>query len=98
MEKLTSEVSRMSYQPTLLDLSDAISSQGSESGTTHSTSQDSQDPSGQALVRASLSARQAKERGLLTSGTYGRRGSTLSRSADLTQSLANRLRVRTDRL
>jgi DNA (cytosine-5)-methyltransferase 1 len=90
MEKLTSDQSRMSYQPTLLDLTDAISLPGSESGTMPSTSQDGKDQSGQALVRASLSARQAKEKGLLTSGTYGLRGSTLSKSADRTHSLANR--------
>lgn len=41
---------------------------------------------------ASLSARQAKEMGLLTSGTYGPRGSTSSASADLQSSLVNRLK------
>ena len=45
-------------------------------------------------VLASLSARQAEEEGLLTSGTYGPRGSTSSSSADLTRSLGSRLRVR----
>lgn len=43
---------------------------------------------------ANLSARQAAERGLLTSGTYGRRSSTSSASAALASSLVNRLRVR----
>ncbi len=47
--------------------------------------------SGQAPARASLSARQAKEMGLLTSGTYGPTSSTSSASADLSISLANRL-------
>ncbi len=47
--------------------------------------------SGQAPVRASLSARQAKAMGLLTSGTYGPLSSTSSASADLSTSLANRL-------
>jgi len=50
---------------------------------------------GQALAPVNLSARQAKEMGLLTSGIYGPHGSTLSRSASLTESLVNRLRART---
>ena len=49
--------------------------------------------SGQAPVRASLSARQAKAMGLLTSGTYGQTSSTSSVSADLSMSLANRLQL-----
>ncbi len=49
--------------------------------------------SGQAPVPASLSARQAKERGLLTSGTYGPRSSGLSVSAALSRSLASRLQA-----
>lgn len=44
---------------------------------------------------ASLSARQAKERGLLTSGTSGQPGSTSSASAALASSLASRLQART---
>lgn len=48
---------------------------------------------GQAPARASLSARQAKEMGLLTSGTYGRACSTSSASADLSMSLASRLQA-----
>lgn len=47
------------------------------------------------LVRASLSARQAVEQGLLTSGTSGRTGSTSSLSASLQSSLASRLQART---
>lgn len=47
--------------------------------------------SGPVPVRASLSARQAKEMGLLTSGTFGPTSSTSSASADLSMSLANRL-------
>jgi len=46
-------------------------------------------------VRANLSARQAKELGLLTSGTYGQRSTTSSASAALQQSLENRLRAKT---
>ncbi len=49
--------------------------------------------SGPVPVRASLSARQAKEMGLLTSGTYGPTSSTSSASADLSMSLANRLQL-----
>lgn len=54
--------------------------------------------SGQAPAPASLSARQAKEMGLLTSGTYGPRSSISSESAALSASLANRLRQKTDSL
>jgi hypothetical protein len=42
-------------------------------------------------VHASLSPKQAKERGLLTSGTYGRPGYTLWSTTTLQFSLANRL-------
>ena len=42
---------------------------------------------------ASLSARQAKAAGLLTSGTFGPRGSTCSASAALQSSLGNKLRL-----
>jgi hypothetical protein len=44
-------------------------------------------------VRANLSARQAKELGLLTSGTSGRLSSTLSASAALQSSMESRLRA-----
>jgi hypothetical protein len=47
------------------------------------------------LARASLSARQAKEKGLLTSGIFGPHSSTLSRSAALSSSLASRLQAKT---
>lgn len=50
-------------------------------------------PYGQVPVPASLSARQAKEKGLLTSGTCGPRSSISSASAGLSQSLASRLRA-----
>lgn len=53
-------------------------------------------PFGPAPAPASLSARQAKEQGLLTSGTFGLRSTTLSDSADLTLLLASRLKARTD--
>lgn len=51
-------------------------------------------PSGQEVARASLSARQAKEAGLLTSGTYGQHGSGSSRSENLQWFLASRLKER----
>lgn len=51
--------------------------------------------SGPSPARANLSARQAKERGLLTSGTYGQRSTILSASADLQSSLASRLQATT---
>ena len=55
-------------------------------------------PSGPDPALASLSAAQASEKGLLTSGTFGPTGSTLSRSAALATSLENRLRQKTDGL
>ena len=55
-------------------------------------------PSGPDHALASLSAAQVSEKGLLTSGTYGHTGSTSSRSADLSKSLENRLRQKTDGL
>ena len=50
--------------------------------------------SGPEAAPANLSARQAKEAGLLMSGTYGPLGSTSSRSAALASSLASRLQAR----
>lgn len=47
---------------------------------------------------ANLSAAQAKAAGLLTSGTYGPRSSTLSESAALAASLESRFRIVVDRL
>lgn len=52
------------------------------------------DQCGPEAVLASLSARQAKEKDLLTSGTFGRIGSTSSASSVLQSSLENRLRAR----
>lgn len=51
------------------------------------------DQSGPAPAHANLSARQAREKGLLTSGTYGRTSSTSSSSVALQQSLASRLQA-----
>lgn len=56
------------------------------------------DPYGRDPVLASLSPRQAKEKGLMTSGTYGRTGSISLISANLRSFLANRLRQKTDLL
>jgi len=80
-----------------VDTLSATSSQGSADGATRcglpvgpTTA-----PSGLDPALASLSARQAEERGLLTSGTSGRTGTISSASADLQSSLASRLRART---
>jgi len=51
-------------------------------------------PSGQDHAPANLSARQAKEKGLLTSGTFGPHGTTSSSSAALRSSLVSRLKQR----
>ena len=51
--------------------------------------------SGLEAVRANLSARQAKEAGLMTSGTYGPRFSISSKSAVLQRFLENKLRRKT---
>ena len=50
-------------------------------------------PCGQVVARANLSAAQAREQGLLTSGTYGRRSTFLSSSAALQRFLGSRLQV-----
>ena len=83
----------MSDQATLPGMSSATSSPGPASGPTPSDAPagPTTGPCGPVPALASLSARQAKERGLLTSGTYGRRSSTSSASAALGRSLANRL-------
>ena len=83
----------MSHLTTCEGLRSATSSPVSASGLIPCASQDGQtiNPSGQGHVRANLSARQAKEMGLMTSGTYGQPSSTSSASADLSMSLANRL-------
>lgn len=52
-------------------------------------------PSGPAPAHANLSARQAAEAGLLTSGTYGPHSSISSASGNLQRSLESRLRART---
>ncbi len=83
----------MFYQQTLLSLPNATFSQESEVGATPCDSRGGQTASQSGLdhALASLSARQAKALGLLTSGIYGRHSSTSSSSADLQSCLANRL-------
>lgn len=87
----------MSQQMTFEDLLSATSSPGSASGPTPCAAPDGpiQGPLGPDPALANLSARQAKEQGLLMSGTYGRPCSTLSRSADLERCLVSKLRQRT---
>src|SRR5271155_2783159 len=74
-----------------------ISSQASESGPMPCakpdglmTAQSGPDP-----ARANLSARQAKEAGVLTSGTHGPRSFTSLRLSVLSRSLGNRLQAKT---
>lgn len=86
------------FDPTICGASRSVtSSPGSASGATHSDRPDgpTTGPCGPEAARASLSARQAKAAGLLTSGTYGPRSSTSSESAALQSSLASRLQART---
>ena len=82
---------------TLPDLHNAISSPGSACG--HSPYDEQAGPIaalfGQALVPANLSARQAKEMGLLTSGIYGPHGSTSLDSEALSSSLVSKLAAKT---
>jgi len=53
-------------------------------------------PSGQEVAPVNLSPRLAKEKGLMTSGTYGPTGITSSKSADLATFLVSRLQRRLD--
>lgn len=88
----------MSCLLTLPGLSSAISSRVSAYGATPCAAPDGRmiAPSGQGHAPANLSARQAKERGLLTSGICGLRSSISSASAALQSSLASRLQAVTD--
>ena len=85
---------------TLTDTHSAISLQVLESGPTPFGSQAGQmiDLFGLVPVRANLSARQAKELGLMTSGTCGPISITSSKSAALQSSLESRLQARTQTL
>lgn len=81
----------------LKDTASATSSLESASGRMPCVEVDGRiiDPYGQDHVLASLSAAQAKEKGLMTSGTFGRTGFISSGSAALRSFLVNRLRVKT---
>jgi len=87
--------SKTSDQTTLLGSPNATSSPVSESGPMPCEELGGLTIAqyGQGLALANLSARQAKEMGLLTSGIYGQRGTTSSRSAGLQSSLASRLQA-----
>lgn len=82
---------------TLSDSTSAISSQGSAGGLSRCVAQDGPTaaPHGQHHAPASLSARQAKDLGLLTSDTYGPPHIGLSASAALSWCLASNLAVLT---
>ena len=87
----------MSHQLTFWDTPNATSSPVKASGHTRSGWQD-----GPMIARfgrdhapVNLSARQAKERGLMTSGIFGLHSTGSSSSAALTSSLASRLQVKT---
>ena len=84
----------MSRQPNLWDTGNVISSPGSGDGAGRCGSPGGSmtGPCGRDHAPANLSARQAGERGLLTSGTYGRTGFTSSGSAGLQRFLESRLR------
>jgi hypothetical protein len=75
----------------------ATSSPGSAHGRAPCASPDgpTSAPCGPAHARVSLSARQAKAAGLLTSGTYGRLGTGSLASVDLQLSLASRFQAKT---
>lgn len=78
------------------DSSSAISSLESAFGATRFAVPDggTTDLFGLVPVRANLSARQAKELGLMTSGTSGRPSNGLSKSASLNASLVSKLQAR----
>ena len=89
----------MFSQATFEDSPSVISSQESEDGRLPFGLPDGAtiDLFGLAPVRANLSARQARELGLLTSGTYGRRGTTSSKHVALRLSWASKLQQRLER-
>jgi hypothetical protein len=83
----------MSSQASFFDTPNATSSPASVSGPTPSAAPAGPtiSPAGRVPHPANLSARQAAEKGLLTSGTYGRRSITSSESAALQSSLESKL-------
>lgn len=98
MESWMSVLLRTSHRPTSKALPKCIALPALVFGPSHFDAPESaMTPlSGPVPARANLSARQAKGRGLLTSGTCGPRGTISSGSAALSESLGNRLRQRTD--
>lgn len=92
-----SDRSRTCDQATSAAIPSVISSRASVSGPTLCGEPDGPTPEqcGPDPALANLSARQAKEKGLLTSGTCGRRSSISSGSAILQHYLGNRLRAKT---
>ena len=97
MEKLTNETYGTSRQPTSPGSPRSTYAPASESGPMRSAQPDGPMTglSGQEVSRANLSARQAREKGLLTSGIYGQQASTSSSSAAPTSCLESRYRART---
>jgi len=93
---LTSEASAMWSQLTFADINSVTSSPESESGQGRSKTQGGRTngPYGRDHAHANLSPAQAKEAGLMTSGTYGQPGSGTFNTRDLTRSLASKLRAR----
>lgn len=83
--------------PTCADSSSAISSLESGSGAwpCAAPAGPTTDLFGLVPARANLSPRQARELGLMTSGTFGRTSTGSSKSADLQRSLESRLRAAT---
>lgn len=83
--------------PTCADSSSAISSQALESGAwpCGAPAGPTTDLFGLVPARANLSPRQARELGLMTSGTFGRTSTGSSKSAALQSSLESRLRAAT---
>lgn len=83
------------FQPNWLDTASATSSPASADGPMPYDSRDGPTivPSGPDPAHASLSARQARAQGLLTSGTCGPPGTGSSRSAALTASTVSKLQV-----
>ena len=86
----------MSDQMSFWDTPSATSSPESEDGASPFDKQDGPTTSryGQVAAHASLSARQAKEQGLMMSGTCGLRSNGSSSSAGLQRSLESRLQAR----
>lgn len=90
----------MSHQTSFEGILNVTSSPGSACGVTRSGNQDGlmTVQSGPVPVHASLSAAQAKEKDLMTSGTYGQPSIGSSSSASLSESLGSRLQAKQARL